>query len=54
MAKLISLWVGVMFFASQLLADIINKLRSRSNVRDSRVNAAGWHGFMVSDRSEEC
>ena len=43
-----------MFCAFQLLAEVINRLRSRSNVRDSRINVAWLHGLMVSDTSEDC
>ena len=42
-----------MFYAFQLIAEVINRLRSRSNVRDSRINTAGVHGLMVSETSDD-
>jgi hypothetical protein len=43
-----------MFCAFQLLVEVINRVPSRSNLRDSRINGAGKHGLMVSETSEEC
>jgi hypothetical protein len=42
-----------MFNAFQLLADVIRRLRSRSNVRDSRIDADWLPGLMVIEMSED-